>query len=279
MILGSAQFGMEYAGSTLSYSKLEVSKIIDCAWKNKFLAIDTASDYGMSESILGNIRTYNLEINTKLPSRMPNSLSGLVDIFNISLKKLRRNSINTLFIHNTNNFLKLDNYRLVCDFLKNLKHEEKIKKIGISIYDPKEIDYMKELVDFDVVQAPFNFFDNRIIQYQKRNKSVNLTYQYRSIFLQGLLISKDKTERHTFTNQIREFEKKMWVCGYDDPIQFCVDYCNKFIDINSVIIGVTSLSDLSEIIYATKNSKSLNIMERDYRLADEILANPYMWPK
>ena len=71
----------------------------------------------------------------------------------------------------------------------------------------------------------------------------------------------------------------MLAYGYDDPIQFCIDYCNKFIDISSVIIGVTSLSNLLELIYATKNIKNLNIMERDYRFADERLVNPYMWPK
>ena len=68
-------------------------------------------------------------------------------------------------------------------------------------------------------------------------------------------------------------------CNYSNPIQFCVDYCNKFINMNSAIVGVTSISELSEIIYAVQNSTDLKIKERDYRLVDEILANPYMWQK
>ena len=49
-------------------------------------------------------------------------------------------------------------------FLKYLKKIKLIKNIGISIYDPKILSKIIDLKSIDVLQAPANIFDRRILQ-------------------------------------------------------------------------------------------------------------------
>lgn len=63
-------------------------------------------------------------------------------------------------------------------------------KIGFSTYTPKQIDFLLNNFDFDLVQLPFNVFDNRLIQggQLKALKKKKIEIHARSIFLQGLLL-------------------------------------------------------------------------------------------
>ena len=38
-----------------------------------------------------------------------------------------------------------------------------IKKIGISLYDIQNYDNLSNLYNFDIIQIPFNIFDQRLI--------------------------------------------------------------------------------------------------------------------
>ena len=47
--------------------------------------------------------------------------------------------------------------------LQLLKKKKLVKKIGISIYDPSELEKIWKFWKPDLVQAPFNLFDQRIL--------------------------------------------------------------------------------------------------------------------
>jgi aryl-alcohol dehydrogenase-like predicted oxidoreductase len=66
-----------------------------------------------------------------------------------------------------------------------------VKKIGISIYHPDELDSLLENMYFDVVQAPFNIFDQRIADsgWLARLSNLGIEVHVRSVFMQGLLFS------------------------------------------------------------------------------------------
>ena len=99
----------------------------------------------------------------------------------------------TLYLHSPRDILEDDGLEIY-KILNNLKSKI-IKNIGISVYTPKT---MLEIIDkyqIDVVQFPFNVFDNRFntdsILSKLEKKSIKV--YLRSIFLQGLLITIQKS--------------------------------------------------------------------------------------
>ena len=68
--------------------------------------------------------------------------------------------------HDTNNFLKLNKEikKKILDEIKRLKDQKKIKKYGFSIYHEKELEELKKIKDFDIIQFPGNIFDQDILK-------------------------------------------------------------------------------------------------------------------
>ena len=64
-----------------------------------------------------------------------------------------------------------------------------IKKIGISVYSPRELSFCFDMMEFDLVQFPMNVFDNRFLKtgWLDRLKKNNIETHARSIFLQGVI--------------------------------------------------------------------------------------------
>ena len=71
-----------------------------------------------------------------------------------------------------------------------LKDEGLIKNIGISIYDPQDVNYFVPDFQIDIVQCPFNIIDRRILKnnFLKILHDNSIKLHVRSIFLQGLLL-------------------------------------------------------------------------------------------
>ena len=77
--------------------------------------------------------------------------------------------------------------------LRHLKKNKKISKIGVSIYDLKEIKKILKKYKIDVLQIPFNVLDQRLLNSNflgllKRRK---IEIHARSIFLQGLTLNEN----------------------------------------------------------------------------------------
>ena len=78
-----------------------------------------------------------------------------------SCAKLGVNSLYGLLLHNSSDLHGCYGSALneaLCD----LKLSGLVSKIGISIYDPSELDQIIQLIDIDLIQAPLNLIDRRI---------------------------------------------------------------------------------------------------------------------
>ena len=145
--LGSAQFGSNY-GITNKKGQLnidEVQEILDYAYDQGIEYIDTAQDYGDSELIIGRCLSNkkNMKIISKLKSHTSqiykkNDIKILQDNLYRSLRNLKINSLECLLFHNEKDLLNEAN-ELLLDWISTLKKSGLIKKIGISIYDFKNI--------------------------------------------------------------------------------------------------------------------------------------------
>ena len=76
-----------------------------------------------------------------------------------SLQDLRIKKIDTIFLHNTNDLLSKKGNKYFDDLVR-LKKNKLVNKIGITVYSIEEISEIISNFDIDVVQCPFNIFDN-----------------------------------------------------------------------------------------------------------------------
>lgn len=182
IILGTAQFGLDYGVNNKKgrILKKEVFEILNYAWKNKVRILDTALTYGESEKIIGKFikkKRVPFKIISKLPKANSKTAGGF---FSESLARLGQDKIYGYLVHNFKSFLKNN---LIWDTLEKLKAKGRIKKIGFSLYYPQELKYLlKHNFNFDIVQFPYNIFDQRFAPHLSLLKKRNIEIHVRSVF-------------------------------------------------------------------------------------------------
>ncbi|MDC1035048.1 aldo/keto reductase [Alphaproteobacteria bacterium] len=283
LVIGTAQFGQNYGitNDNGQVSIAEAKKILIKAREHNILTLDTAGSYGVSESILGDIGVNNLEIITKLPSVEARELK-LVDFYEetlkSSLKNLQVTSVNTVLLHRPEELLGKHS-ESIYEALNNLKVKGYTKRIGISIYSPDILGGIVDRFQIDTVQVPINFFDRRIITsgWLKKLYSMGVSVIARSIFLQGLLLSKVENLPVYFYP---------WVGVFKDWHNFCKDnkvslleasirFVAQIPEVNKIIIGVENNRQFSEILDAFNNFPLKN---SDQLAIDDInLISPTNW--
>ena len=199
LALGTVQWGLNYGISNLKgkTTSNEVKNILEKAQKENIKILDTSPQYGDSEKILGENNLENFDLVTKT-EKFSNELISkkdkefLISTFKKSLFKFSVNSIYGLLIHNVDDIFKEGGNYLI-DGLETLKNKKFVEKIGISVYSSEQIDKALNIFKPDIIQAPINIFDQRLIKdgTLKKLKNLNIEVHARSIFLQGLIFLKD----------------------------------------------------------------------------------------
>jgi aryl-alcohol dehydrogenase-like predicted oxidoreductase len=283
LALGTVQFGQDYgiANATGKVSRSEVDKILELARLKGIKTLDTAISYGESESILGQIGVQDFNIITKLPE-FPTACNNIEKWMerqlNDSLKCLRLDSIYGFLLHRPQQLLEPENENLWATLLQ-FKEQGLIKKIGFSLYGPNELDQLWSHFKPDIIQAPYNIFDRRMVTsgWFKRLQNEGVEIHGRSVFLQGLLLFENK-------NRPQQFDKwsghwQLWdgwlaqkkINALQAALVFALD--NDLID--KVIVGVDSCHQLTEIIHATDTL--IDNFPEELIITDEQLINPSNW--
>lgn len=281
--IGSAKFGFSYGFNDYSskISKTEVEKILNFSIKNNINSIDTAIDYGETETILGNIGVDKFNITTKIPSLSKNikNIDNWVQkkIYS-SLERLKIKKIKGVLLHNPSQLLNNKGSEIYSS-LKNLKQKGLINKIGYSIYTTDELESLYDSFFPDIVQFPFNIFDQRIIKsgWLKKLRKDGVETQARSIFLKGTLLINTNKLPNYFNKWIKHF--KYWHDWLSQnnlkPLEAALIFVSQKKDINEVIVGLDNLEQLKQIIDCL-NTK-IKIPNFDYYVNDEKLLNPSKW--
>ena len=280
LALGTAQFGMKYgiANTKGQVTEKEAIEIIRVAKLNNIDTIDTAISYNESEGCLGNIGVLNFKTITKLPS-LPLGISDpdewIYQQIEASLKRLKLKKLYGLLLHSSEQFVN-PSIRLV---LKNLKECKKVKKIGVSIYSPDELDRIPIEEGIDIVQAPLNLVDQRLVSsgWLKILHDNKIEVHTRSAFLQGLLVM----PRILIPDQFSKWDN-IWDTWHDwlklndiSAVQGCLNFVLSFPEINKVIVGVDTVDQFKHLIKASSSpncSYSVDIISND-----KTLINPYLW--
>jgi len=270
--LGSVQFGLNYGISNKKGQTTydEVKEILNFACSNNIQIIDTASAYGESEEILGLLDTSRFKIVSKF---LPPAENETVHFqFNESLKKLRTTKLYGYLAHRPLNLIEKNS---IWNDLIKLQEQGKVQKIGFSLSDPEEYFILKKAnINPDLVQVPFNYFDNRFLNIIIELKEKGCEIHTRSTFLQGLFFM-DPFELGDHFEAIKS-ELIDLKAKYKSQLQGAlIKYAANNAYIDKVILGIENLAQLKENLNAIESAPELDKIE--FQFSESIL-NPSKWP-
>ena len=282
LVLGTAQLGEDYGIAYRSRKILpkDFQLIMNLAQDAGVYSIDTAMTYGDSQKVLGMLGVNDWSITTKLPS-IPENIKSIDEwYFNAiktSLEELKVKKINTLLIHNVKELSARYGSKLV-SLLQNSKNEGYVKNIGVSIYSPKELDDFYNDFQPDIVQCPYNIFDQRIHSsgWLQKLTTDNVEVHARSIFLQGVIL-RDVSELNSYFNPwLVDFKKWEEYCKNHNisKLQASIDFVKAEDRIKKIIIGIENINQLEQILnaYLSNTQEIFNSP-----CEDKDLLNPLMW--
>lgn len=281
--IGTAQFGLPYgiANATGQIPLTEGKAIIALGQSVGIHTIDTAIAYGNSETTLGELGVSEWRVITKLPE-MPvysNSTADWVQTqLGNSLERLRIKSVHGLLLHRPAQLLEPDGKALYRALVAE-RERGRVSKIGISVYGPEELEQLPTSMTFDIVQAPFNIFDNRMTRsgWIRRLQDAGCELHVRSIFLQGLLLMQRSARPAYFSRWSplwREWED--WLQDINlTPLEACVRYALHTVGIDKVVVGVDSAAHLADLLAAAEGE--MPVPPASLRTDDSSLLNPALW--
>lgn len=243
--------------------------------------LDTAIAYGESERRLGEAGVNDFRVITKLPvvpescHDVANWVAGQVAG---SIVRLGVESVYGLLLHRPQQLLEKNGATIYCA-LQKLKKVGLVQKIGVSIYDPTQLDYLCARYDIDLVQAPFNLVDRRLLNsgWLRRLKKAGVEVHVRSAFLQGLLLLPPRTIPEKFVGWAplwRRWQDWLEQSGAT-ALQACLAHGLSFPEVDRVVVGADSERQLQQIIDAA--SRPLKCDLPNLECTDESLINPAVW--
>ena len=200
---------------------------------------------------------------------------------NKDLKDFKIKKYEAILLHNSK-MLEGKNGLEYLRLLKELKKNNFCKYIGVSIYEPKEMKLILKFFKPDIIQAPLNIFDQRIIKsnwfrYFKKN---NVKLHVRSIFLQKILLS-DLDKLPTYFHRWKRNFKNFNTFCYNNKISkldACFNYIYQFKNIQAIVIGIDNFSQINDIMNI-KVSINKNILKdlNSFCVKDLKLIDPRNW--
>ena len=274
-ILGTANLCTKYGIKSTLINESKSKELLNFAYKKNIKILDLSTDYKFYEKIKKNKNIKNWKMSFKVTNKDIKKLKNESDINKFIfylLKVSNKKKIEYLFFHNPKDLLSEKGSKIFNLFLK-IKKKNKIGKIGASVYTKNDIIKLLNKFDLDLIQGPFNIFDQRLKDFriQKLFRKNKIEFHARSIFLQG--IAADKT---LLTKKIKNLnEIKNWFKYLSDNKKSAITETLNLINQNSfikkIIIGARSRKQLKQILstkiendkknYSNFKSKNLKLID------------------
>lgn len=283
LALGTAQFGMHYgvANQDGQVTRSAARAMLNLAKAYSIDTLDTAIAYGESELCLGESGVQGFKVVTKLPAvpdRCTDINSWVKDQVAASLSRLGLEEVYGLLLHHPRQLLETSG-SVLYKAIQDLKGAGLVKKMGISIYSPSELDALIPRYRFDLVQAPFNLVDRRlyISGWLRRLKDFEIEIHTRSAFLQGLLLIPRSALPDKFEPWAGLWDKwNEWLLRQNvSAARASLAFPLSFTEIDRVVVGADSVSHLEQIISAANNVVQTDLP--DLCCNEEDLINPARW--
>jgi len=280
VILGTAQLGLNY-GINNKFGRPDKESsfhLLRLAKKEGIKTLDTAEAYGLSHEVIGEFHE-NYKDRYIVNTKFKNSGKSLVNKIAANLKELNIDNINVYFFHN---FSDVYNLEILNECIR-LKKEQKIQKIGVSVYTNQDIIKASLIDEIDVVQLPFNLLDNYQLKGEaiEKAKSLNKELQVRSVFLQGLFFMRND-ELPSKLQPLANYLKKLNNLSSDLNTSIeCIalNYCLKKSTIDHVLFGLENEEQLNRNLECLNFDLNDGVMEYidSIRVLETDLLNPQNW--
>ena len=284
LAIGTAQFGIDYGVTNKSgrVPPLEVARIFERAGESGVSVLDTASAYGDAEKVLGDTGTGNFRIVTKLPP-VPEGVEihsqWVTDQVSKSASRLRRQDVYALLVHNPGDLRGASGQELIKGLIDS-KEAGHIQKVGVSIYNPEDLEWISDLLNLDIVQAPMSVFDRRMVHsgWLDRLSKSGVEIHVRSVYLQGTLLAGVENLPdllRPWAGKFMEFET--WAESEDlSLLEAALLYPLSFSDVDKVVLGVVSVEQLDQAVEASQKAQP---EFPDFATNDLQLINPVNWTR
>lgn len=280
--VGTANFGTTYGLTRGFVSPLERERIFAICQDNNIDTLDTSQLYEGSETALGSSAPFGMKVVSKF------SVEGFdhvveqrlaQQIFDKTINNLGAETLYGLLFHRPEELATTVGKRCLADLL-TLREAGMIRKVGVSIYSPAELDQILEVFVPDLIQFPFNVFDQRMMRFHGLNelRSRGVEFHARSAFLQGLVLANvcDIDSRFKEWHQhFRRFEilaSKTRRSKLNLAIECILQ--NDWID--KVVLGLNGSNQLQEVIDCWPTGR-LSVDFTGFSLGDERLLHPSKW--
>ena len=277
LVFGTANFNNNYGSKKIKIRKYHIKKLIlPFLKKNQIKYLDTSLEYNQTSKFLKSLDFKKFEIITKFKVPKKNKekyIENLESKFNKSLNQFNKKVFYGILLHNTD---------VLKSKYKNLliKKKKLTKKIGISIYDPSEINYVLKYFTPDIIQAPINLFNqnflnNKIYKILKKKK---ILLQARSIFLQGYLLNNKIFKREIKNKKLLQiFDKFNLWCTKNkiSKLGACISFIKNTKGVSFITFGADSLQELVEVLKHYKKKKKFDF--RKFSINDKKLTDLRKW--
>lgn len=280
IVLGTVQFGVNYGinNTTGQVTPEEVCKILTIASEKGINTLDTSSAYGTSEQALGKaLRETGLHFN--IVSKYPKSVLSVRDTFTKSLQNLGVNSLYGYLVHH---FEFYQEQPVIFDEMRKLKEEGLIQKIGFSLYNPQQLQYLLDRnVQFDILQFPYNIFDRQFEPFMEQLYKANVEIHTRSAFLQGLFFKDTNTLSEKLMSLKPYLDNLHQYCDRQgmtvEQLAFGYVLANEYV--KGALIGVDNHQQLEKNINVScvKLSNKDIVFIKSINIVEQELLNPVNW--
>lgn len=277
LVLGTAQLGSSY-GINNKIGKLkqdQAFRVLDAAWDNGIDCLDTAEAYGDSHRLIGEYHSEHPDRRFKICTKLSagfnqdqnNAAASILRRVQRGLSELHCASIDVYYLHS----FEMCKSREIIAAFEELKNAEMIRHIGVSIYEPEELDFLiKHMSDvIDVVQIPFNVFNCSQWLSNERlsvSRKLGISLYARSVYVQGIIFmdQADKfIQKLNLSEMLQDFidlaDRKQLT-----KEQLACDFVRSTTEIDRIVLG-------SETPEQVKNNVSIFLQPCDTWSTEEYL--------
>jgi aryl-alcohol dehydrogenase-like predicted oxidoreductase len=256
--IGTAQFGLDYGISNRSgrTPSSDVARVLADARQAEVRWLDTAPAYGVSESVLGEVLwpAHGFDVTTKTPrlgNEAPDPARHLRRAFSASLLKLRQERLYGLLFHCSEDLLGPSGKELFSAAME-LKAENRVAKVGVSVYTAAEIEQVCDRFAIDLIQVPLSVLDQRLLRSGHLDllAKQRIEIHARSIFLQGLMMMDPDQLDARFDGvkcQLRRLREAVSRAG-SSLIAAALCFVCGLPQVSAAICGVNSPAQFSELL-------------------------------
>ena len=248
--LGTAQFGIPSYGIANRVGQPPYATLLEIvrrAFESGAVGLDTAAEYGESESLLGRILD---ELQLKQTAFVCSKISHLEATEDGSfvrksvLRSLRRLRLETLPLC----LLHRAEHLGYTDALVTLKEEGLIRYAGVSVYTLEQAMQAIETPGIDAIQHPLSLLDQRFERsgVLEGARSRGIAIFARSVYLQGLLLLPEEgvPERLAAVKPVRRrLERIAETLGMSLP-ELALRFAASLEGVNGVVVGLETLEQL-----------------------------------